>query len=135
MDARPKTRQVNREPRTPPPQAPRGAKQIVIPMIRQQYDGIWQDAERMRAFVDEWAQLAPELFPEDFDQGYCLHGFGRESRKLPGLKLRKIVLANGTPHWLRPSFVTSYMTGTVDQLAYPLLLAVHGVPPRAYASQ
>ena len=129
MDARPKTRQVNREGRTPPPQAPRGAKQIVIPMIRQQYDGIWQDAERMRAFVDEWAQLAPELFPEDFDHGYCLHGFGRESRKLPGLKLRKIVLADGTPHWLRPSFGTSYMTGTVDQLAYPLLLAAHGVPP------
>ncbi len=77
-------------------------------MIRPQYDGIWQDAERLRAFVDEWAQLAPELFPEDFDQGYCLHGFGRESRKLPGLKLRKIVLADGTPYWLRPSFVTSY---------------------------
>src|SRR5208283_4147760 len=129
MDARPKTRQVNRERKTPPPQAPRGAKQIVIPMIRQQYDEIWQDAERLRAFVDEWAQLAPELFPEDFDQGYCLHGFGRESRKLPGLKLRKIVLADGTPYWLRPSFVTSSMTGTVDQLAYPLLLAAHGVPP------
>ena len=129
MDARPKTRQVNRERKTPPPQAPRGAKQIVIPMIRQQYDEIWQDAERLRAFVDEWAQLAPELFPKDFDQGSCLHGFGRESRKLPGLKLRKIVLADGTPHWLRPSFVTSYMTGTVDQLAYPLLLTAHGVPP------
>jgi hypothetical protein len=69
MDARPKTRQVNRERRTPSPQAPRGAKQIVIPMIRQQYDENRQDAERMRAFVDEWAQLAPELFPEDFDQG------------------------------------------------------------------
>ena len=99
-------------------------------MIRQQYDEIWQDAERVRAFVDEWAQLAPELFSEDFDQGYCLHGFGRESRKLPGLKLRKIVLADGTPYWLRPSFVTSYMTGTVDQLAYPLLLTAYGVPPR-----
>ena len=129
MDAGPKTRQVNRERKTPPPQTPRGAKQIVIPMIRQQYDEIWQDAERMRAFVDEWAQLAPELFPKDFDQGSCLHGFGRESRKLPDLKLRKIVLAEGTPYWLRPSFVTSSMTGTVDQLAYPLLLAAHGVPP------
>jgi len=83
----------------------------------------------MRAFVDEWAQLAPELFSEDFDQGYCLHGFGRESRKLPGLKLRNIVLADGTPYWLRLSFVTSYMTGTVDQLAYPLLLTAYGVPP------
>ena len=45
MDARPKTRQVDRERKTPSTQVPRGAKQIVIPMIRQQYDGIWQDAE------------------------------------------------------------------------------------------
>ena len=74
----------------------------------------------MRAFVDEWAQLAPELFPKDFDQGYCLHGFGRES-EVSGLKLRKIVLADGTSYWLRPSFVTSSMTGTVDQFAYPFL--------------
>ena len=66
-------------------------------MIRQQYDEIWEDAERMRAFVDEWAQSVPELFPEGFDQGYYLHGFGRESRKLPGVTLRKIVLADGTP--------------------------------------
>ena len=45
------------------------------------------------------------------------------------MKLRKIVLADGTSYWLRPSFVTSYMTGTVEELAYPLLLAEHGVPP------
>ena len=75
------------------------------------------------------ARSAPELFPAGFDQGYCLHGFGRESLKLSGLKLRKIVLANGASYWLRPSFIFSYMTGTVDQLAYPLLLAAHGVPP------
>ncbi len=71
---------------------------------------------------------APELFPAGFDQGYCLHGFGRESLKLSSLKLRKIVLANGASYWLRPSFIFSYMTGTVDELAYPLLLAEHGVP-------
>jgi hypothetical protein len=69
------------------------------------------------------------LFPSGFDRGYRLHGFGRESRKLPGLKLRKVVLTNGASYWLRPSFVAGYMTGTVDELAYPLLLATHGVPP------
>ena len=72
------------------------------------------------------AQL--QKFPAGFDQGYCLHGFGRESLKLSGLKLRKIVLANGASYWLRPSFIFSYMTGTADELAYPLLLAAHGVP-------
>ena len=123
MDVRPKTRQVDRERKTPSTQVPRGAKQIVIPMTQQQYDDIWQDADRVRSFIEQCARSAPELFPAGFDQGYCLHGFGRESLKLSGLKLRKIVLANGASYWLRPSFIFSYMTGTVDQLAYPLLLA------------
>ncbi len=128
MDARPKTRQVNRERTTPSPQVPRGAKQIVLPMTREQYDHIWHDADRVRNFIEQCAGSVPELFPESFDQGYWLHGFGRESMKLAGLKLRKIVLANGTSYWLRPSFIFSYMTGTVHRLAYPLLLATHGVP-------
>jgi hypothetical protein len=98
-------------------------------MTRPQYDDLWHQTDRLRAFLAGWAEAAPELFPAGFDQGYRLHGLGRESRKLPGVKLRKIVLADGTSYWLRPSFVTGYMTGTVDELAYPLLLAAHGVPP------
>ncbi len=129
MDARPNTRQVDRERKPPAPQPLRGAKQIVIPMTRPQYDDLWHQADRLRMFLAEWAQAAPELFPAGFDRGYRLHGLGRESRKLPGVKLRKIVLADGTSYRLRPSFVTSYMTGTVEDLAYPLLLATHGVPP------
>jgi len=128
MGARPNTRRVDRQRNPTPPQPPRGAKQIVIPMTRMQYDEIWHDSERIRAFVDEWARSAPELFPAGFDRGYCLHGFGRLSRKLPELKLRKVVTDDGSSYWLRPSFITSYMTGTVDELAYPLLLAAHGVP-------
>lgn len=128
MDTRPKTRRVNRERNAPAPQPPRGAKQIVIPMTRPQYDAIWHDAAGTRATVAGWARAAPELFPPGFDRGYRLHGFGRPSRKLPGIKLRKVVTAEGTSYWLRPSFVAGYMTGTVEGLAYPLLLAAHGVP-------
>jgi hypothetical protein len=43
------------------------------------------------------------LFPVGFDQEYRLHGFGRTSRKLPGLKLRKIITSDGVSYWLRPS--------------------------------
>lgn len=129
MGARPKTRRIDRERKSSSLQAPRGAKQIVIPMTRQQYEELWPHPDRLRAFVDEWAREAPELFPADFARGFTWHGYGRGSRKLPGVRLRKIVLADGTAYWLRPSFVTCYMTGTVDELAYPLLLAAHGVPP------
>ncbi len=129
MDARPNTRPVDRDRKPAPPQPPRGAKQIVIPMTREQYDEIWHDPDRIRTSVDGWVGSAPELFPAGFDRGYRLHGFGRPSRKLPGLKLRKVVTDDGHSYWLRPSFITGYMTGTVEELAYPLLLASHGVPP------
>ena len=72
-------------------------------MTQQQYDDIWQDADRVRSFIEQYARSAPELFPAGFDQGYCLHGFGRESLKLSGLKLRKIVLANGAPTGSAPA--------------------------------
>ena len=55
MDARPKTRQVDRERKTPSTQVPRGAKQIVIPMTQQQYDDIWHDADRVRSFIEQFA--------------------------------------------------------------------------------
>ena len=129
MDARPKTRRVDRERKPAPPQPPRGARQIVIPMTRAQYDEIWHDPERVRAVVDAWLGSDPELFPAGFERGYRLHGFGRPSRKLPGLKLRKVVTDDGSSYWLRPSFIAGYMAGTVEELAYPLLLAAHGVPP------
>jgi hypothetical protein len=98
-------------------------------MTRPQYDDLWHQADRVRVFLAGWAEAAPELFPAGFDRGYSLHGMGRESRKLPGLRLRKLVLADGSSYSLRPSFVAGYMTGTVEELAYPLLLAAHGVPP------
>lgn len=97
-------------------------------MTRTQYDELWENPRRMRALVDDWAETAPELFPEHFAQGYQWHGLGRDSKKLPGVRLRKLVLADGRSYWLRPSFAMSYMTGTVEELAYPLLLAAHGVP-------
>ena len=80
LDRRPGKWIVNENPST---QVPRGAKQIVIPMTQQQYDDIWHDADRVRSFIEQCARSAPELFPAGFDQGYCLHGFGRESLSRP----------------------------------------------------
>ena len=128
MNAQPNTRPVDRERKPAPPQSPRGSEQIVLPMTRTLYDEIWHDPQRVRAFVDVWVKSSPELFPDGLDRDYRLHGFGRVSRKLPGLRLRKIVTGDRSSYWLRPSFIAGYMTGTVDELAYPLLLAAHGVP-------
>lgn len=128
MDAQRRTRRLNRDKLDRGDQVPRGAKQIVIPMNRQQYEGIWDSADEVRRFLEGWLVDFPELFPEGFGDGFALHGCGRESRKLPGVRLRKVVLPDGSSYWLRPSFVMGYMAGTADELSYPLLLASHGVP-------
>ncbi len=67
MDARPKTRRINRQRNAPPTQPPRGAKQIVIPMTQAQYDELWHQPDRLRAFLAQWVQNAPELFPTGFE--------------------------------------------------------------------
>jgi hypothetical protein len=45
------------------------------------------------------------------------------------LRLRQLRLGDGRVFSLRPSFVLSYLAGTVDEVAYPLLLLSFGVPP------
>jgi hypothetical protein len=128
MEAEKKTRPVDRERKAAESQAPRGGKQFVLPMTQEEYNEWWSDPVRVRARLEEFARNHPERVPEDFEQGFALHGMGRESSKLPGIRLRKVVLINEESYWLRPSFVFGYMMGTIDELEYPLLLASYGVP-------
>jgi hypothetical protein len=115
MDAQQRTRRVDRDKSAATSQGlPRGAKQMVIPMTREQDTEIWTDASKVRARLDEWLAEFPELFAANMSAGYALHGLGRESRKLPGVRLRKVKLADGAVYWLRPSFILGYMTGTVE---------------------
>ena len=109
MDALRRTRQMNRERSDRLLQARRGAKQIVIPMTREQYDVCWEDSLRTREFVDRTISQHPELFPPCLRNGFALHGFARPSRKLSGVRLRKIrPTGGGEAFHLRPSFVMSY---------------------------
>lgn len=128
MEAQKRTRRVNRDRSERGEQSPRGSKQIVISMTRTQYDQMWTDARQVRAYVDRLLAEVPELFPPGMAQGYALHGFDRESRKLAGVRLRQVFLNDKSVFWLRPGFVVSYMVGTVDELEHPLLLASYGVP-------
>jgi hypothetical protein len=132
MEAQRKTRHVNRAKSADAIQAsavpPRGGRQIVIPMTRQEYDENWEDSARVRALVGKLLAESPELFPASLQDRFFLEGFGRSSRKLEGVRLRKVVARDKSIYWLRPSFALPYMTGTVEELEYPLLLATFGVP-------
>lgn len=129
MDAPKQARVLNRNRPTDPSQPQRGDRQIVIPMTREQFDQYWHDSSQMRNRVDRIMAEAPELFPSCLLKGYAFHGFARPSKKLGGIRLRKIRPTDGSEAFhLRPSFVMSYMTATTEDVEYPLLLASFGVP-------
>lgn len=127
MDAQHRTRSCNRQPRTCDQSAPRGSKQICIPMTPDIYHRIWDDATEVRRFLTPLIQAMPELFPPGTQDGYQLSGRLPESEKMPGIRLRQVRVQNEV-YTLRPSFVMSYMTGTVAELEHPLLLLSFGVP-------
>lgn len=128
MDTQKRTRSVCRDRVMPDKVTPRGSQQICVPMTRDNYERIWDDAEQVRRFLAPLIQTAPELFPAGMPAGFQLTGRLAESAKLPGIRLRQIRLRNGEVFTLRPSFVMSYMTGFVEELEHPLLLLALGVP-------
>ncbi len=105
----------------------RGSKQICIAMTASEYEEIWHDAAQVRQHLDALIEQSPELFPPEIQGGYYLSGHLPESKKLPGIRLRQLQTSHGT-YTLRPSFVMSYMSGTVSELEHPLFLLSLGVP-------
>ncbi len=96
-------------------------------MTREQYDEIWSDSEQVRRRLDCLLKECPEIFPASMGQWYQLTGRLPESKKMPGIRLRQLRTGSGV-YYLRPSFVMSYMSGTVEELEHPLLLLSVDVP-------
>lgn len=128
MDAQRRTRSCSRGRMPRAEGTARGTRQICIPMTRDVYDRIWDDARQVRRFLEPLIQISPELFPKGIENGYQLTGRLPESAKMSGIRLRQLRLPDGSAFTLRPSFVMSYMTGAVDELEHPLLLLSLGTP-------
>ena len=81
----------------------------------------------------------PELFPATVEQGYKLHDILPESKKMPGIRLRRItVVCADNPleedvFTIRPSFVLPAMTGYTHEVEKALFLRKWAVPPWALA--
>lgn len=112
---------------SPSQETARGSRQICMAMTSCQYGKIWHDAAQVRQYLDQLIEQSPELFPCEIIDGYHLTGHLPESKKLPGIRLRQLQTSHGT-YTLRPSFVMSYMSGTIDDLEHPLFLLSLGVP-------
>jgi len=81
----------------------------------------------------------PELFPATVELGYLLHDILPESKKMPGIRLRRIkVVSTDSPleedvFTIRPAFVMPYMTGYTTDVEKALFLRKWAVPPWALA--
>jgi hypothetical protein len=97
-------------------------------MTRDVYDAIWSDPAKVRSMLLQNIVANPELFPPNIAEGFSLTGMLPESSKQPGVRLRQLVTRDNTKWYLRPSFVTPYMTAQTQDLDGPLLLISLGVP-------
>lgn len=101
---------------------------------KEYYQKCVEEAETFREFLKKTYGQHPELFPEDFEKGFTLHGFVT-SRKQDGFTTRRIRLKNeaGDVWQIRPSFMMPYMIAETDEVEKALYLRRWGVPFDALA--
>lgn len=104
------------------------SRRIVLPIKPAEYMQQVQDRHQFRRWIDRMHEQHPELFPDEFLEGYHLHDL-RPSRKMPEVPIRRIRLPRtGAVYRVVPSFVLPYMTGYVADVEKALFLRRFGVP-------
>lgn len=106
--------------------ASRGQRTICLPITEEAYARIVDDPSEFRRTLDDAFRHAPELFPIDFANGYQFKD-DRMSIK-QRIRIRRIVLKEGTAYSIRPSFLMPYLTARTDDVEAPLFLRKFGVP-------
>ncbi len=104
-------------------------KRICIPIDHEAYEGVLFDAEGFRGCLDAMIAGYPELFPSAMGQGYALHDLLPASKKMEGIRFRRIkVKSNGEVFTIAPFDVLPFMTGYAKEVEKPLFLRKFGVP-------
>jgi hypothetical protein len=104
---------------------PKETRVICLPYSKSDYSNIIENTDLFRKDLDEKIKAFPELFPKDIKDGYLMKD-SRISKRL-NLRIRRIKVGK-TSHTVRPSFVTQYLTGFVDDVEKALFLRKFAVP-------
>ena len=136
MDTSQRTRSCRRNQPTTTTSQSRGAQQICLPLDRETYLQIWDDAQAVRTLVEDLVIQHPELFPKAMTRGFTLCGKLPPSKKLAGVCLRRVRVTETNENgrsttkdfFLRPSFVLPYCCGTVEDVEKGMLLLSYDVP-------
>ena len=112
----------------------KGSKRICIPVEREEYDRIFAEDTAFREYLDTMIKQHPELFPSAIQQSYYWHDILPPSKKMPGVRMRRIKMKEKDEKGkqqvftIAPSFVMPYMTGYTDDVENALFLRRFGVP-------
>jgi hypothetical protein len=85
---------------------------IRLPIRQEEYQEMIAQPNLFRQWLNSQFALHPELFPENFADGYALHST-YQSKKL-NILTRRIWLPNRTIVSIRPAFVMPSMTAFTD---------------------
>ncbi len=90
---------------------------------KEYYQNCMEQHEMFRKFLNDTYERHPELFPDDFKEGFTLHSF-TTSLKQKGFTMRRIQLKNESRDvWqVRPSFMTPYMIAETEEVEKALYL-------------
>jgi hypothetical protein len=109
-----------------PTRSSRGQRTICLPITEEAYARIIVDPQQFRRALDEAYRGAPELFPDDFALGYQLKDDRMSAKQR--IRIRRIILKDGTAYSIRPSFLMPYLTTRTADVEPALFLRKFGVP-------
>lgn len=105
--------------------ASRNNRTICLPFSQEDYKVNVTDSVNFRKCLDERIELLPELFPLEIAKGYLMKDIYPSKKQ--AIPIRRIEIS-GTPYTIRPSFVTPYLAGVVDDVEKALFLRKFSVP-------
>jgi len=105
--------------------AHRHNRTICLPFSQEDYNANATDPDNFRKCIDERIELFPELFPPEITKGYRMKDIYPSKKQ--GIPIRRIEIL-GTPYTIRPSFLTPYLSGVVDEVEKALFLRKFSVP-------
>ena len=109
-----------------PPRSSRGQRTLCLPFTEEAYARIIDDPQQFRRALDDAYRGAPELFPDDFASGYQLKDDRMSAKQR--IRIRRIILKDGTAYSIRPSFLMPYLTARTADVEPALFLRKFGVP-------
>ena len=104
----------------------RGHRTICLPISEEIYQQIVIDCEQFRHTIDDCFQQMPELFPQNFADGYQLKDERMSAKQ--GVRIRRIILRDGSAYSVRPSFLMPYLTARTSEVEDALFFRKFGVP-------